>query len=211
MPMHMRLRVLAPLLLLPASLHSQSLRDQVRTWREAREPQIIREFAELLAIPNVASDSVNIWRNARHITGMLERRGVSARILENGKWPPAVYGELKTPGATRTIVLYAHYDGQPVDPGEWRGGAPWSAQLREQRGAEWVDIALPASGRLNPEARIFARGAGDDKAPIIAILNALDAINAAGRRPSINLKFFFEGEEEPVRHIWNSCSATRRC
>jgi acetylornithine deacetylase/succinyl-diaminopimelate desuccinylase-like protein len=194
--MRMRLRTLVPLLLLPTTLHAQSLRDQVRTWREAREPQIVREFAELLAIPNVASDSVNIWRNARHITGMLERRGVSARILENGKWPPAVYGELKTPGATRTIVLYAHYDGQPVDPGEWRGGAPWSAQLREQRGTEWVDLALPASGRLNPEARIFARGAGDDKAPIIAILNALDAIKATGRQPTINLKFFFEGEEE---------------
>jgi len=195
----MRIRTLASLLFLPATLPSQSLRDQVHAWREAREPQIIREFAELLAIPNVASDSANIWRNARHITAMLERRGVSTRILENGKWPPAVYGELKTPGgpgATRTIVVYAHYDGQPVDPGEWQGGAPWSAQLREQRGKAWVDIALPASGRLNPEARIFARGAGDDKAPIIAILNALDAIKAAGRRPTINLKFFFEGEEE---------------
>lgn len=192
----MRLRTVAQLLFLPALLHSQSLRDQVRTWREAREPQILREFAELLAIPNVASDSTNIRRNARQIAGMLEQRGVSSRLLENGTWPPAVYGELKAPGATRTIVLYAHYDGQPVDPREWRGGAPWSAQLREQRGTEWVDIAMPASGRVNPEARIFARGAGDDKASIIAILSALDALKAAGRRPTINLKFFFEGEEE---------------
>ena len=192
----MRLRSLLCLAALAAPLNAQSLRDQVRTWREAREPQILREFAELLAIPNVASDSANIWRNARQISSMLERRGVATRILENGNWPPAVYGELKAPGATRTIVVYAHYDGQPVDPTEWRGGAPWSAQLREQRGKEWVDIALPATGRLNPEARIFARGAGDDKAPIIAILNALDALKAGGRRATINMKFFFEGEEE---------------
>ena len=192
----MRLPSLLCRIVLAAPRSAQSLRDQGRTWRESREPEIIREFADLLAIPNVANDSANIWRNARQIRGMLERRGVSARILENGKWPPAVYGELKAPGATRTIVLYAHYDGQPVDAREWRGGAPWSAQLREQRGAEWVDIAMPTSGRLNPEARIFARGAGDDKAPIIAILNALDALKATGQRPTINLKFFFEGEEE---------------
>ena len=38
--------------------------------------------------------------------------------------PPAVYGEILTPGAARTIVFYAHYDGQPLDPKEW-ATAPW--------------------------------------------------------------------------------------
>ena len=184
------------LLLLAAPLPAQSLRDQVRTWREGREPQIVREFSELLAIPNVAADTAGLSRNARQIVAMLARRGVSARLLENGSAPAVVYGELKAAGDARTIVLYAHYDGQPVDAKEWRGGAPFTPQLREQRGGEWVDVALPESGRLNPEARLFARGAGDDKAPIIAILSALDALKATGRRPTINLKFFFEGEEE---------------
>ncbi len=192
----MRRCFLSLLLVLPSMATAQSVRDQVRAWREAREPQIVREFADLLAIPNVASDTANIRRNARHIVALLERRGVAARLLDNGAWPPAVYGELKAPGATRTIVLYAHYDGQPVDPREWRGGAPFSAQLRELKDGDWTDIAVPTSGRINPEARLFARGAGDDKAPIIAILAALDALQAAGRRPTINLKFFFEGEEE---------------
>jgi acetylornithine deacetylase/succinyl-diaminopimelate desuccinylase-like protein len=192
----MRLRSLLCLAILAAPLPAQSLRDQVRTWREAREPEIIREFNGLLSIPNVASDTASLARNARQIVAMLAQRGVSARLLDNGSAPAVVYGELKSAGATRTIVLYAHYDGQPVDAKEWRGGAPFSPQLREQQGGAWVDIAVPASGRLNPEARIFARGAGDDKAPIIAILNALDALKAIGRRPTINLKFFFEGEEE---------------
>ncbi len=193
----MRLRSLPLVVLALASpLHAQSLRDQVRAWREAREPLIVREFAEFLAIPNVASDPASLRRNAAAIVGMLEKRGVSARLLENGSFPPAVYGELRAPGALRTVVVYAHYDGQPVDPAEWRGGAPFSAQLRELRGTDWVDVPVPTSGRLNPEARIFARSASDDKVPIIAILQALDALKAIGQRPAINLKFFFEGEEE---------------
>ncbi len=186
----------AAALLFPAALHAQALRDQVRSWREAREPQIVREYSDFLAIPNVASDPASLRRNASTIVGMLQKRGVTARLLENGQYPPAVFGELRTPGATRTIVIYAHYDGQPVDPKEWRGGAPFSAQLRELRGTDWVDMPVPASGRLNPEARIFARGAGDDKAPIVALMYALDALKATGRTPAINIKFFFEGEEE---------------
>ena len=193
MRLHPALLLLAAL---AAPLPAQSLRDEVRAWRSAREPQIVREYADFLAIPNVASDTASLRRNATAIVAMLEKRGVAARLLENGGWPAAVYGELRAPGATHTIVVYAHYDGQPVDPKEWRGGAPFSAQLREQRGGEWTDIPVPASGRINPEARIFARGAGDDKAPIIAIMNALDALKATGQRPAVNIKFFFEGEEE---------------
>ena len=177
-------------------LSAQTLREQVRAWREAREPQIVREYAEFLAIPNTKNDSAALRKNATAIVGLLAKRGVTARLLENGTWPPAVYGELRAPGATRTIVVYAHYDGQPVDAAEWRGGAPYAAQLRELRGRDWVDVPLPEHGRLNPEARIFARSAGDDKAPISAILNALDALKATGRAPTINVKFFFEGEEE---------------
>ena len=183
-------------LCVPALLHGQSSRDQIRQWREAREPQIVQEFAEFLKIPNVAADSAGLRRNAAEIAAMLAQRGVDSRLLTNGTWAPVVYGELKVPGATRTIVLYAHYDGQPVDPKEWNGGAPFTPALREQRGTEWVDIPFPTSGRLNPEARIFARGAGDYKAPIAAIVYALDALKATGHRPTINLKFFFEGEEE---------------
>jgi len=192
----MRVRAAALGLLLPVVLAGQSARDQIRQWREAREPQIVQEFADLLKIPNVAADTLNLRRNATEIVAMLARRGVDARLLTNGAWPPVVYGELKAPGATRTIVLYAHYDGQPVDPKEWKGGAPFTPTLRDQRGSEWVDIPFPTTGRLNPESRIYARGAGDDKAPIAAILTALDALKATGQRPTINLKFFFEGEEE---------------
>jgi acetylornithine deacetylase/succinyl-diaminopimelate desuccinylase-like protein len=53
-----------------------------------------------------------------------------------------------------------------------------------------------AGGGIPPEARLFGRSASDDKAPILAMLTALDALRASNLKPSVNLKFFFEGEEE---------------
>jgi acetylornithine deacetylase/succinyl-diaminopimelate desuccinylase-like protein len=56
---------------------------------------------------------------------------------------------------------------------------------------------LPQAGQpFDPEWRIYARSAGDDKAPVIALNAALDALKAAGQTPSVNVKFVFEGEEE---------------
>ena len=173
------------------------VRAAARRFRESHEAEIAREFATLLAIPNVASDSVNIRRNAAAVIELLRRRGVTARTLEVDAGPPAVYGELRTPGATRTIVFYAHYDGQPVDPAQWTG-APWTPVLRDGSLAAGAKvIPLPAAGqRMSGESRIYARSASDDKGAIIAMLGALDALRAGNVAPSVNLKFFFEGEEE---------------
>ena len=84
----------------------------------AHEKEIVGELAALLALPNVAADRADIQRNADLLLEMLRRRGFQARLLAAGGHPPAVYGELHAPGAKRTVVFYAHYDGQPVDPAE---------------------------------------------------------------------------------------------
>lgn len=170
----------------------------IRQWREQHEPQVVGELTTLLALTNSAADSVNIRRNANLIRGMLERRGVSARLLENGPWPPVVFGELRAPGATRTVMFYAHYDGQPVAPAEW-ASPPFQPALRSaprSDGSLGPVKAGPVNGRYDPEDRIYARSASDDKAPIIAMLAALDAMQATGQKPDVNVKFFFEGEEE---------------
>jgi acetylornithine deacetylase/succinyl-diaminopimelate desuccinylase-like protein len=182
-----------------------AFRARVAAWRAAREPAIVGELVELLSIPNLASDSVHIRRNAAFLVRQLERRGVRARLLESPGSPPAVYGELRTPGATRTVVFYAHYDGQPVDPARW-ATPPWTITLREgplTPGRETRVLTMPPPGqRFDPEWRLFGRSASDDKAPIVAMLAALDALGDLGLRPSVNLKFFFEGEEEAgSRHI----------
>lgn len=169
--------------------------QKIRNYRQANEQKIVKEFMELLAIPNVASDTANIRKNADFIVEMLKRRGVEARLLEFKDTPPAVYGELKSPNATRTIGIYVHYDGQPVDASQWKS-EPWKPTLREGAvDSKTIDLNS-VSGPLNPEWRLYARSTGDDKAPISAITSALDAMKAAGMSPSVNVKFFFEGEEE---------------
>lgn len=169
-------------------------------YRRAHERQIVAEFARLLEIPNVASDLPNIRRNAEFIREMMQRRGLSPRLLEtpSKSTPPAVYGEWKTPGATQTLIFYAHYDGQPTDPKQWTGTLPWQPTWRSaalESGGKVV--ALPAAGEpINPEWRLYARSAADDKAGVMAILTAVDALRSQGITPSVNLKFFFDGEEE---------------
>ena len=169
-------------------------------YRRAHERQIIAEFARLLEIPNVASDLQNIRRNAELIREMMQRRGLNPRLLETASksTPPAVYGEWKTPGATHSIIFYAHYDGQPTDPKQWTGTLPWQPTWRSAALESGGKImALPAAGEpINPEWRLYARSAADDKAGVMAILTAVDALRAGGITPSLNIKFFFDGEEE---------------
>ncbi|HKD82582.1 MAG TPA: M20/M25/M40 family metallo-hydrolase [Candidatus Angelobacter sp.] len=159
------------------------------------EAQIVRDYAKLLSLSNVASDTSNIRTNASFIMDLLEQRGFSTLALNVPGAPPAVYGELKTPGATHTLLWYAHYDGQPVDKAQWAND-PWQPVLREGP-VDAKTIALDSlQPPLNPEWRIYARAASDDKAPIQALLTALDALKAANVPLSVNLKVFFEGEEE---------------
>jgi acetylornithine deacetylase/succinyl-diaminopimelate desuccinylase-like protein len=192
------------LILVSVILASSPARAQrapgVREWVRAHEHEILREFVELLSVPNVASDRENIRRNAALLVEMMRRRGLSPRLLEakTEGAPPAVYGEWKTPGATRTLVFYAHYDGQPTDPRQWAGTGPWRPALRTaaaEAGGQLMPMPRPGSA-IDPEWRLYARSASDDKAGVVAILAAFDALRATGRTPSVNLKLFFEGEEE---------------
>src|SRR5271157_4822083 len=121
-----RIAALAVILLPAAFLFAQTPKDAAQQWRTAHEQQILQEFTGLLSIPNVASDKSNIQRNAETLVGMLQRRHVEAKLLLAPGANPAVYGEIKTPGAKHTIVFYAHYDGQPVTPEEWETKAPFT-------------------------------------------------------------------------------------
>ena len=186
-------------LALTVSVAAQSV-SRTEQYRRARERQIIAEFARLLEIPNVASDLPNIRRNAEFIRELMQRRGLSPRLLETASKsaPPAVYGEWKTPGATHSIILYAHYDGQPTDPSQWSGTLPWQPTWRSaalELGGKVVSLP-DADEPIDPEWRLYARSAADDKAGVMAILTAFDALRAHGVTPSVNLKFFFDGEEE---------------
>lgn len=164
----------------------------------AHEAAILRELRDLLALPNVADRHDDIRANAEALAAMLGRRGIAARILETPGAPVAVFGELESAGATKTLLFYAHFDGQPPGPPDRWATPPFEPTLRAgtlQSGAPVVPWA-EASHPLPDEYRIYARSASDDKGPIVAMLAAIDALGAARIPLSVNLKFFLEGEEE---------------
>ena len=190
------LALMLPIALLAAA--AAPTNADVRSWRTANERALIDEYVRFLAIPNVASNRDDIRRNAQALVAMMQRRGLSPRLLEVGDpdAPPAVYGEWKVPGATRTVVLYAHYDGQPVTPSDWASD-PWTPTWRDGAigtGARVVE--LPAGGPIDPQWRLYGRAASDDKAGVMIILAATDALKGIGALPGVNLKFYFDGEEE---------------
>jgi acetylornithine deacetylase/succinyl-diaminopimelate desuccinylase-like protein len=170
----------------------------VRAFRTAHEQPIVKELVDLLSIPNIASDEPNIRRNAELLKSMLERRGMRVQYFEIEHRGPTIFAELPAPGATRTLVFYAHYDGQPVDPKAWTGTGPFEPGLRTNR--------IEASGALRPypqtgtpyqdDWRIYAWSSSDDKSPIVALLAAIDALGAKNLPRAVNLKVILDSEEE---------------
>lgn len=173
------------------------LRAPVERYLGARQQAIVSELVELLAIPNVAADRDNIRRNADLLRRLLVKRGLAVEVLETER-NPLVLGQLQVPGAQRTILFYAHYDGQPVDPKAWNQANPFTPILRSGRmedGAQEIPNFLTLKS-FPPDARLYARSASDDKAPIVALLTALDALNSINERPTSNVKVILDGEEE---------------
>jgi len=176
------------------STYADQVSDQVSQWRQSHEQQIVDEFARLLSIPNVASDKPNIRKNANHISQLLKNAGMSVELLEVEDSNPVVFAQRNSPGATKTVMIYIHYDGQPVNVDNWASD-PWIPVMRTdmvENGGKQVPMKAP----FDPDWRVFARSAGDDKAPVIALQSALMAMAEAGIEPSVNLKVFLEGEEE---------------
>ena len=165
-----------------------------REYRQAHEQQLVDEFAALLSMPNVATDEAAIRKNAEYIADLLRPRKFQVELLEAPGSPPVVFAERLSPGAEKTLMIYVHYDGQPVNAADWASD-PWTPVMRDgmvEHGGRQVPMKAP----FDPEWRIFGRSAGDDKGPIIALNAALDALDQAGIPLSVNLKVFFEGEEE---------------
>jgi acetylornithine deacetylase/succinyl-diaminopimelate desuccinylase-like protein len=167
----------------------------------ASQHRWLTEYRSFLSIPNVYGDTINIQRNAEMILTMLKQRGVNGKLMTSGEpgSSPAVFGEVKTPGAKTTVIFYAHYDGQPVNPKQWAEGLePFTPALltdRIDKGGKPVPFP---SGKetINDSWRLYARGSSDDKAGVFAIIAAYEALTKSNIKPTVNIKFFFEGEEE---------------
>jgi acetylornithine deacetylase/succinyl-diaminopimelate desuccinylase-like protein len=201
------MRVLAPSLIAACLFSTVGVEAQqgegralARAYHEAHAAEILDEYRRLLSLPNVASDAVGIRANADTLVARLQAVGVEAEtwtLPDAPDAPPIVFGVRRSPGASRTVGIYVHYDGQPADPTNWTH-APWEPELYDGPMYDGgTPIPFPSAGEaVDPEWRLYARSAGDDKAPLGALFPVLRALNDAGVEPTANLKFFFEGEEE---------------
>jgi acetylornithine deacetylase/succinyl-diaminopimelate desuccinylase-like protein len=159
-------------------------RGAIADWVAAHRGEILDELIAFLSLPNVGTDVPDMKGNAAHLKRMLERRGLEVKRLET-EASPYVFARLRPESAsesTRTVLFYCHYDGQPVDPSRWTVGEPFVPTL--------------VGEATDPDARLYARSASDDKSPIVALMAALDALRAAGLPPTIDAKFIFDPEEE---------------
>ncbi len=193
----MKLGPLAVLLLISILSNAQDINKLADAHIQDNGVQILQDFKTLLSIPNVAFDLPNINKNASHIIEEFEKRGVEMKLLRMVGTPPIVYGYYPVKNAKQTIAFYVHYDGQPVDKTTWTQD-PWKpTYYSDALFNDGQAMEFPTSvDQIDENHRIYARSAGDDKAPIIAILTALDMIRKNNIKISSNLVFFFEGQEE---------------
>ncbi len=168
-----------------------------RVYHKENGARIVREFADLLSLPNDAADNANINANAAAIAAQFADRGFRMELLRHGNAPPLIYGRRDVRGAKRTIAIYVHYDGQPTEDANWTHPPFQPTLYTDAISNGGRRLALPADGaRISPEWRLYARSASDDKAPIAALLAALDALKTVSLDLSSNIVLVFDGEEE---------------
>jgi acetylornithine deacetylase/succinyl-diaminopimelate desuccinylase-like protein len=148
------------------------------TYLEERGSRSLNELNRLLSIPSISSlpeHAGDVQRAARWVADRLIAAGIEhVEIMPTGGHP-VVYGDwLHAPGKP-TVLIYGHFDVQPVDPIERWTSPPFEPQTRD--------------------GRIFARGASDMKANLLMTILSVEALVQSGSLP-VNVKYFLEGQEE---------------
>lgn len=180
-----------------ASVHAETARERAV---QAAAHASLSEWVEFLRLPNVATrSSGEIRLNAEWAEAAFQRHGFAARLLEDGE-TPMVFAEWPDASPDRqTVLFYAHMDGQAVFPEEWDQPDPFEPTLKARDAAgDWQPLPIERlfDDAPDPEWRLFARSAADDKAPIVMLLAAVDALQASGRAPAVNIKVILDSREE---------------
>lgn len=176
--------------------------SRIRNYIKENEKAWLSEYLNFVRIPNLAADKISIQQNASFIMDRMKKSGIQqVQLLATAEptVPPTIYGEVNVPGATQTIIFYAHYDGQPVDSTQWLPGwHPFKPLLIDSAPSRRFTVIsnYESYPELNPNWRVTGRGSADDKAGIFSIILAYQTLRQLGIAPTVNLRFFFEGEEE---------------
>jgi acetylornithine deacetylase/succinyl-diaminopimelate desuccinylase-like protein len=156
-----------------------AIEPELESWLAAHADARLESYKELLRIPSISgipAHAADCRRTAEWIVEDMRRIGIEhGEVFETGGHP-VVYGDwLHAPGA-QTVLVYCHYDVQPVDPLDLWDSPPFEPAV--------VD------------GRMLARGASDDKGQLHMHLRAAEALLATRGSLPINVKYVFEGEEE---------------
>ena len=146
----------------------------VDAYIEKNSQRFVDELKELCSFASISNHGRDAVQPARDwLADRLSKHTDRVETLEAGGMP-ALYAEVKGAGR-RKLLLYQHYDVQPVDPIDLWDSPPFEPQERD--------------------GRLFARGAADDKADVMARIHALETLKQLGDVP-VTLRFLVEGEEE---------------
>mgnify|MGYP000571912961 FL=1 len=155
-----------------------------KTYIEKNKKRFLNELFELLRIPSISASSdhdPDIRLTADLIKKHLVNLGLDNCEICETQGHPIVYGEKIINKNLPTILVYGHYDVQPVDPLELWDQDPFQPYIKKTK--------------IHPEGAIFARGACDDKGQMFMHVKALEVLLEDGDLPC-NVKFMIEGEEE---------------
>jgi acetylornithine deacetylase/succinyl-diaminopimelate desuccinylase-like protein/molybdopterin-guanine dinucleotide biosynthesis protein A len=161
----------------PRARREAGAMDALQFVRENRDRHF-SELVEFLRIPSISSSSEHrgeVAHAAAFLEAEMRRLGIDAQVVPT-EGHPVVYGEWMGAGPGKpTVLVYGHYDVQPVDPLHLWKSPPFEPEVRD--------------------GALYARGAVDDKGQVWLHLKAFEAWRGAGG-PPVNVKMIFEGEEE---------------
>lgn len=149
--------------------------EQAKEYVQCNQDDIITDLRKLVKHPSISAQNVGIEECAAALNEIMRDSGISSNIIKLKDGNPIVYGEVKS-SSKKTLLLYSHYDVQPVEPlDEWKYN-PFSGVVADNK--------------------IHGRGAADSKGNVIALIKAAKAFLDTVGEPPVNLKFLIEGEEE---------------
>ncbi len=136
----------------------------------------LKEYLRIKSISTLASHKSEMIRCADFVAGKLRQAGIKSVEIFQTSGHPIVYGEwLGQPGKP-TVLIYGHYDVQPVDPLNLWSSDPFEPVVHDEE--------------------IWARGASDNKGQNYVHIKSVEAFFKTVETLPVNVKFLFEGEEE---------------
>jgi acetylornithine deacetylase/succinyl-diaminopimelate desuccinylase-like protein len=158
--------------------------DKIKNYIDANKDRFLDELFELIKIPSVSAQKehdLDVRKAAELIKNHLLKLNLDNCEICETQGHPIVYGEKIIDKNLPTILVYGHYDVQPVDPIELWDEDPFKPYIKKTK--------------IHPEGAIFARGACDDKGQMFMHIKALEIMMHQNNLPC-NVKFMIEGEEE---------------